>query len=69
MADNTEVKFVGVINNALICVKNIFFLDDFSVIDTKHESIILLGHPFLKTSKALFDVANGSAIVESNGEG
>ncbi|KAL2894945.1 Threonine--tRNA ligase [Bienertia sinuspersici] len=66
MADNTEVKIVGV--NALIRVKNIFFLDDFYVIDTKHESTILLGRPFLKTSKALIDVANGSVVLESIGE-
>ncbi|KAL2934325.1 DNA damage-inducible protein 1 [Bienertia sinuspersici] len=57
MADNTEVKIVGVLNNALIRVKNIFFIDDFYVIDTKHEYTILLGRPFLKTSKALIDVA------------
>ncbi|KAL2907042.1 DNA damage-inducible protein 1 [Bienertia sinuspersici] len=68
LSDNTEVKIVGVLNNALIRVKNIFFLDDFYVIDTKNESTILLGRPFLKTSKALIDVANGSVVLESNGE-
>ncbi|KAL2935772.1 DNA damage-inducible protein 1, partial [Bienertia sinuspersici] len=68
IADNTEVKIVGVLNNALIRVKNIFFLDDFYVIDTKHEYTILLGGPFLKTSKALIDVANGSVVLESNEE-
>ncbi|KAL2922699.1 Oligoribonuclease [Bienertia sinuspersici] len=68
MADNTEVKIVGVLNNALIRVKNRLFLDDFYVINTKHESTILLGRPFLKTSKALIDVANGSVVLESNGE-
>ncbi|KAL2929488.1 DNA damage-inducible protein 1 [Bienertia sinuspersici] len=68
MADNTEVKIVGVLNNALIRVKNIFILDDYYVIDTKHESTILLGRPFLKTSKALIDVANGSVVLDSNGE-
>ncbi|KAL2906081.1 DNA damage-inducible protein 1, partial [Bienertia sinuspersici] len=68
MADNTEVKIIRVLNNALIRVKNIFFLDDFYVIDTKHESTILLGRPFLKTSKALIDVAKGSVVLESNGE-
>ncbi|KAL2904870.1 Cobyric acid synthase, partial [Bienertia sinuspersici] len=36
--------------------------------NTKHESTILLGRPFLKTSKALIDVANGSVVLESNGE-
>ncbi|KAL2894935.1 DNA damage-inducible protein 1 [Bienertia sinuspersici] len=68
MADNTEVKIVGVLNNALIRVKNIFFIDDFYVIDTKHEYTILLGRPFLKTSKALIDVAKGSVVLESNGD-
>ncbi|KAL2933745.1 DNA damage-inducible protein 1, partial [Bienertia sinuspersici] len=68
LLDAINVKIVGVLNNALIRVKNIFFLDDLYVIDTKHESTILLGHPFLKTSKALVDVANGSVVLESNGE-
>ncbi|KAL2937734.1 tRNA-dihydrouridine(16) synthase [Bienertia sinuspersici] len=54
MADNTEVKIVGVFNNALI--------------HTKHESTILLGCPFVKTSKALINVANASVVLESNGE-
>ncbi|KAL2906162.1 hypothetical protein RDABS01_004872, partial [Bienertia sinuspersici] len=36
--------------------------------NTKHESTILLGRPFLKTSKALIDVAKGSVVLESNGE-
>ncbi|KAL2934949.1 DNA damage-inducible protein 1, partial [Bienertia sinuspersici] len=68
LLDAINVKIVGVLNNALIRVKNIFFLDDFYVIDTKHEYTILLGRPFLKTSKALIDVANGSVVLESNGE-
>ncbi|KAL2901416.1 Aspartyl/glutamyl-tRNA(Asn/Gln) amidotransferase subunit C, partial [Bienertia sinuspersici] len=36
--------------------------------NTKLEPTILLGRPFLKTSKALIDVANGSVVSESNGE-
>ncbi|KAL2943946.1 Phosphoribosylformylglycinamidine cyclo-ligase, partial [Bienertia sinuspersici] len=62
MVDNTELKIVGLLNNALIHVKNLFFLDDFYVIDTKHESTILLGRPFLKSSKYLIYVANGSVL-------
>ncbi|KAL2925344.1 DNA damage-inducible protein 1, partial [Bienertia sinuspersici] len=68
LLDAINVKIVGVLNNALIRVINIFFLDDFYVIDTKHESAILLGRPFLKTSKALIDVAKGSVVLKSNGE-
>ncbi|KAL2894477.1 DNA damage-inducible protein 1, partial [Bienertia sinuspersici] len=68
LLDAINLKIVRVLNNALIRVKNIFSLDDFYVIDTKHESTILLGHPFLKTSKALIDVANGSVVLESKGE-
>ncbi|KAL2903905.1 Dynein regulatory complex protein 9 [Bienertia sinuspersici] len=64
----SSVKIVRALNNAIICVKNIFFLDDFYVIDTKHECTIILGRPILKTSKALIDVANGSVVLESNGE-
>ncbi|KAL2930630.1 hypothetical protein RDABS01_036040, partial [Bienertia sinuspersici] len=36
--------------------------------NTKHKSTILLGRPFLKTSKALIDVAKGSVVLESNRE-
>ncbi|KAL2894463.1 Ribonuclease HII [Bienertia sinuspersici] len=68
MVNNTEVKIAGVFNNALIRVKNLFFLDDFYIIDTKHEPTTLLGRPFLKTSKVLIDLANGSVVLESNGE-
>ncbi|KAL2894381.1 Oligoribonuclease [Bienertia sinuspersici] len=68
MADNTEVKIVRVLNNALIRDKNIFFLDDFYIIDTKHEFTILLGRPFLKTSIVLINMDNGSVVLESNGE-
>ncbi|KAL2900806.1 DNA damage-inducible protein 1 [Bienertia sinuspersici] len=68
VADNSEVKIVGVLYNALIRVKNLFFLDDCYVMDTKHESTILLGRPFLKTYKALIYVANYSVVLESNGE-
>ncbi|KAL2921289.1 4'-phosphopantetheinyl transferase HetI [Bienertia sinuspersici] len=68
LLDAINVKVVGVLDNALILVKNLFFLDDFYFIDTKHEFTILLGRPFLKTSKALIGVANGSVVLESNGE-
>ncbi|KAL2942449.1 Adenylosuccinate synthetase, partial [Bienertia sinuspersici] len=54
--------------NELESLENLFLLDDSYVIDTKHESTILLGRPFLKTSKALIDVANGSVVLESNRE-
>ncbi|KAL2898315.1 Sialidase B, partial [Bienertia sinuspersici] len=36
--------------------------------NTKHEYTILLGRPFLKTSKALIDLAKGSVVLESNGD-
>ncbi|KAL2930855.1 hypothetical protein RDABS01_036265, partial [Bienertia sinuspersici] len=36
--------------------------------NTEHVSTIILGRAFLKTSKVLIDVGNGSAVLESNGE-
>ncbi|KAL2930854.1 V-type ATP synthase subunit D, partial [Bienertia sinuspersici] len=36
--------------------------------NTEHVSTIIFGRPFLKTSKALIVVANGSVALESNGE-
>ncbi|KAL2923203.1 Scavenger receptor class A member 3 [Bienertia sinuspersici] len=40
LADNTEVKIVGILHDALIRVKNLFFLDDFYVIETKHDVVL-----------------------------
>ncbi|KAL2931146.1 50S ribosomal protein L21 chloroplastic [Bienertia sinuspersici] len=38
--------------------------DNTEVVDIKHESTILLGRPFLKTSKAFINVAKGSVVLK-----
>ncbi|KMT03868.1 hypothetical protein BVRB_8g188390 [Beta vulgaris subsp. vulgaris] len=68
MADGSNVNTIGLLDNVLIQIRHMFFLVDFVVLDTKHESEILLGRPFLKTARALIDVANEYVILESNGE-
>ncbi|KMT11122.1 hypothetical protein BVRB_5g112040 [Beta vulgaris subsp. vulgaris] len=68
MADGSSVCSVGLLENFLVQVKHMYFLVDFIVINVMHNSKILLGRPFLKTSKALIDVAHNCVTLESNGE-
>ncbi|XP_057246792.1 uncharacterized protein LOC104897178 [Beta vulgaris subsp. vulgaris] len=68
MADGSSVCSVGLLENILVQVKHMCFLVDFIVINVMHNSEILLGRPFLKTSKALIDVAHNCVTLESNGE-
>ncbi|KMT19356.1 hypothetical protein BVRB_1g013580 [Beta vulgaris subsp. vulgaris] len=68
MADGSNVHTIGLLDNVLIQIRHMFFLVDCVVLDTKHESKILLGRPFLKTARTLIDVANDYVILESNGE-
>ncbi|XP_021743409.1 uncharacterized protein LOC110709495 [Chenopodium quinoa] len=68
MANGNSVSPNGCLENVLIQVKHLFFLVDFYVINMENISEILLGRPFLKTAKALIDVANGSVTLGNNGQ-
>ena len=70
LADQSIKKPFGVVENVLIKVDKFTFPNDFVVVDLeedKHSSLIL-GRPFMKTSKTLIDVHNGKLILRVGDE-
>ncbi|XP_065623864.1 uncharacterized protein LOC111986231 [Quercus suber] len=61
----------GVVENVLVQVNNLVFPTDFYVLDMENgdqTTPILLGRPFLKTSKTKIDVHSGTLTMEFDGE-
>nr|XP_023926601.1 uncharacterized protein LOC112038020 [Quercus suber] len=61
----------GVVEDVLVQVNNFVFPVDFYVLDMENgdqTTPILLGRPFLKTSKTKIDVHSGTLTMEFNGE-
>ena len=70
MADKSEVKPVGVIENVLVKVEHLIFPVDFVVIDVNEDRIaLILGRPFLYTSHSVIDVYKGHLTLEMGEEG
>lgn len=72
LADRSVVHPKGVLEDLLVQVNELVFPGDFYVIDMEEESrpkstSILLGRPFLKTSKTKIDVHNGTLSMEFDG--
>ncbi|XP_073120019.1 uncharacterized protein [Henckelia pumila] len=66
MADRSTIYPRGVIEDVLVKVDKLVFSADFYVFDMKNNdfnSPILLGRPFLKTSKSIIDVNNGTLTI------
>lgn len=62
---------MDVIEDVLVKVDNLVFPTDFYVLDMKNSDLnspILLGRPFLKTSKSIIDVNSGTLTMEFDGE-
>ncbi|XP_073120959.1 uncharacterized protein [Henckelia pumila] len=71
MADRSTIYPRGVIEDVLVKVDNLVFPADFYVIDMKNNDLnspILLGRPFLKTSRSIIDVNNGTFTMEFDDE-
>ncbi|XP_073139073.1 uncharacterized protein [Henckelia pumila] len=71
MADRSTIYSRGVIEDVLVKVDDLVFPADFYVLDMKTNDLnspILLGRPFLKTSKSIVDVNNGTLTMEFYGE-
>ncbi|XP_073019449.1 uncharacterized protein [Primulina eburnea] len=71
LADRSTVYPRGVIEDVLVKVENLVFPADFYVLDIENDdsnSQILLGRPFLKTSKSVIDVNRGTHTMEFDGE-
>ncbi|KAL7586378.1 hypothetical protein Lser_V15G39225 [Lactuca serriola] len=73
LADRSLVHPKGVLEDVLVQVDGFVFPADFYVLDmgdddSPSSSSILLGRPFLKTSKTKIDVYNGTLSMEFDGE-
>ncbi|XP_024974703.1 uncharacterized protein LOC112512794 [Cynara cardunculus var. scolymus] len=73
LADRSNVYPKGVLEDVLVQVNELVFSTDFYVIDmeehnTSKSPLILLGRPFLKTSKTKIDVHDGTLTMEFDGE-
>ncbi|XP_073133487.1 uncharacterized protein [Henckelia pumila] len=71
MADRSTIHPRGVLEDVLVQVDKLVFPADFYVLDMKNNDMnspILLGRPFLKTSKFIIDVNNGTLTMEFDGE-
>ncbi|XP_073138995.1 uncharacterized protein [Henckelia pumila] len=71
MADKSTIFPRGVIEDVLVQVGKLIFPTDFYVLDMKNNDLnnpILLGRPFLKTSKSIIDVNNGTLTMEFDGK-
>ncbi|XP_073120478.1 uncharacterized protein [Henckelia pumila] len=71
MADRSTIFPRGLLEDVLVEVGDLVFPADFYVLDMKSKELnspILLGRPFLKTSKSIIDVDNGNLTMEFDGK-
>ncbi|XP_016173131.1 uncharacterized protein LOC107615593 [Arachis ipaensis] len=70
LADKTQKKAEGLIENVLVKVENYFLPTDFVVLDMEESYLhpIILGRPFLATGKSLIDVEQGKLILRIHDE-
>ncbi|XP_073123382.1 uncharacterized protein [Henckelia pumila] len=71
MADKSTIFPRGVVEDVLVQVDKLVFPADFYVIDMNNNDLncpILLGKPFLKTSKSIIDVNNSTLTMKFYGE-
>ncbi|XP_074283307.1 uncharacterized protein LOC141607858 [Silene latifolia] len=67
LADRSSIYPRGMVEDVLVEVDHLTFSADFYVLDMKADSKatpILLGRPFMKTSKTKIDVSNGNLTME-----
>ncbi|XP_038975768.1 uncharacterized protein LOC120106791 [Phoenix dactylifera] len=71
LADRSNAYPKGVVEDVLVQVNDLVFSADFYVLDMENgdqTAPILLGRPFLKTSKTKIDVHSGTLTMEFDGE-
>ncbi|XP_073147582.1 uncharacterized protein [Henckelia pumila] len=71
MADRSTIFPTGFLEDVLVEVGDLIFPADFYVLDMKSNELnspILLGRPFLKTSKSIINVDNGNLTMEFDGK-
>ncbi|XP_074315514.1 uncharacterized protein LOC141651712 [Silene latifolia] len=67
LADRSNIYPKGMVEDVLVEVDHLTFPADFYVLDMEADSRatpILLGRPFMKTSKTKIDVSNGNLTME-----
>ncbi|XP_016199732.1 uncharacterized protein LOC107640746 [Arachis ipaensis] len=69
-ADKTQMQAEGVVENVLVKVENYFHPTNFVVLEMEESHLhpIILGRPFLATSRALIDVEQGELILRIHDE-
>ena len=70
LADRSNAYPKGIVEDVLVKVGDLIFPADFYVLEMehdKHTTPILLGRPFMKTSKTKIDVHTGLLTMEING--
>ncbi|XP_074277104.1 uncharacterized protein LOC141600755 [Silene latifolia] len=71
LADRSSIYPRGMVEDVLVEVDHLTFPVDFYVLDMEADSRatpILLGRPFMKTSKTKIDVSNGNLTMEFHGK-
>ncbi|XP_073129703.1 uncharacterized protein [Henckelia pumila] len=71
MDDRSTIFPRGLLEDVLVQVGELVFPADFYILDMKNNELnspILLGRPFLKTSKSVIDVDNGTLTMEFDGK-
>ena len=70
MADKSEVKPIGMVEDVLVKVEHLLFPVDFIVMEVMEDNIpLILGRSFLRTSKIIIDVFKGQLTLEMGEEG
>ncbi|RYQ91560.1 hypothetical protein Ahy_B09g097494 [Arachis hypogaea] len=70
LADKTQKQAIGVVENVLVKVGKYFLPTDFVILDMEesHTHPIILGRPFLATTRALINVERGELILRIHDE-
>ncbi|TMW81111.1 hypothetical protein EJD97_011836, partial [Solanum chilense] len=70
MADRTVKRPIGILHDVLVKEESFIFPADFVILDCEvdFEVSIILGRPFLSTSRALVDMENGQMKFQLNNE-
>lgn len=73
LADRSNAYPLGVLEDILVQINGLIFPADFYVLemeenDPSNPNLILLGRPFLKTSKTIINVHDGTLTMEFDGE-
>ncbi|XP_057719819.1 uncharacterized protein LOC130934249 [Arachis stenosperma] len=70
LADKTQKQAIGVVKNVLVKVGNYFLPADFVVLEMEESYLhpIILGRPFLATTRALIDIEQGELILKIHDE-